>query len=204
MQTSCTTATPKRLIDGWHATSSPWLTITSRSIIAQDPLIERMHYLKGQTTMKERRTTVKLPLYPHLCLLNSSILLHWMPKLRLTIRRIKRNTPSYKERTIGKKKQDSRSEKDKSLYYQMRLERNSFENIMIIQWRDIQEQLPLTSPSEESTGGQDSKITSKNTLKDALLASKKVRYPEEEATPVSHQTKTGSQPFRNNRDGLDH
>ena len=158
-------------------------TTTSRSIITQDPLTERMHYLGGQTTIKERRTTAKLPLYPHLCLLNCSKLLHWMPKLRLTIRRIERNTPSYKESTTGKKKQDSESKKDKSLYYQMCLERNSFGNIMIILWQDIQEQLPLTSPSKEGTDGQDSKTISKNTSKDALLARKISQIPKKRSHP---------------------
>ena len=107
-QTSCTTTTPRRLIDRWHATSSLWLTITLRSIIAQDPLIGQMHYLEGQITIKRRRTTAKLPLHPHPCLLNSSEPLYWMPKLRLTIRRIEINTLIYRKCTIEKKKQDFR------------------------------------------------------------------------------------------------
>ena len=114
------------------------------------------------------------------------------------------NTPSYRERTIGRKKQDSGSAKDKSLYYQMQSERNYFKNIMIIQWQDIQKRRPLTFPSEKGTGGQDSRTTSKNTSKDALLANKISQIPRKrshpcfpsnqnrEPTPLRQSRQTGS------------
>ena len=93
------------------------------------------------------------------------------------------NTPSYRKHTIGKKKQDLGSEKDKLLYYQMRSERNYFKNIIIIQWQDIQEWQPLTFLSKEGTGGHDSKTISKNTSKDALLASRISQTPKRRNHP---------------------
>ena len=77
--TSCTTTTPRRSIEEWRVTSSPWPTTTSKSITSWDPLTEQMHCLKGQTTMKERRTTIRLSLCPYPCLRSSSEPLHWMP-----------------------------------------------------------------------------------------------------------------------------
>ena len=93
------------------------------------------------------------------------------------------NTLNYRECTIGKKKQGSGSEKDELRYYQMRSERSSFENIMIIQLQDIQEQQPLTSPSEGGTGGQDSRTISKNMSKDVLPASKTSPIPRKGSHP---------------------
>ena len=54
----------------------------------------------------------------------------------------------------------------------MRSKRSSSENITTIPSRDIQGQRPLTSPSEESTGGQDSRTIFRNMSKDVLPASK--------------------------------